>query len=151
MIPQMIKRGYDRDYAVNVSMTAALVALLVPPSHNLILFSAAAGGGLSIADLFAAGIFPALLTTAAMMFTGYAVARHRGYGTEPFPGWRAVTLRLIGAPIGSVLFIGTSIAQITIAQSMRTIWPFWLAALCVLLIVAFFPELSLWLPRALRA
>ncbi len=34
---------------------------------------------------------------------------------------------------------------------MRTIWPFWLAALCVLLIVAFFPELSLWLPRALRA
>lgn len=90
MIPQMIKRGYDRDYAVNVSMTAALVALLVPPSHNLILFSAAAGGGLSIADLFAAGIFPALLMTAAMMVTGYAVARHRGYGTEAFPGWRAV-------------------------------------------------------------
>lgn len=91
MIPQMIKRGYDRDYAVNVSMTAALVALLVPPSHNLILFSAAAGGGLSIADLFAAGIFPALLMTAAMMVTGYAVARHRGYGTEPFPAgaqWR---------------------------------------------------------------
>lgn len=97
MIPQMIKRGYDRDYAVNVSMTAALVALLVPPSHNLILFSAAAGGGLSIADLFAAGIVPALLMTAAMMATGYAVARHRGYGTEAFPGWRAVALRLIGA------------------------------------------------------
>lgn len=54
MIPQMVKRGYDRDFAVNVSITAALVALLVPPSHNLILFSAAAGGGLSIADLFAA-------------------------------------------------------------------------------------------------
>lgn len=39
MIPQMVKRGYDRDFAVNVSITAALVALLVPPSHNLILFS----------------------------------------------------------------------------------------------------------------
>jgi TRAP-type C4-dicarboxylate transport system permease large subunit len=63
MIPQMIKRGYDRDYAVNVCMTAALVALLVPPSHNLILFSAAAGGGISITDLFAAGIMPALLMT----------------------------------------------------------------------------------------
>ncbi|WP_246746089.1 TRAP transporter large permease subunit, partial [Xanthomonas vasicola] len=58
---------------------------------------------------------------------------------------------LITPPIGSVLFIGTSIGQITIAQSMRSIWPFWLAALCVLLIVSFFPELSLWLPRALRA
>ena len=42
MIPQMVKRGFDRDYAVNVTMTAALVALLVPPSHNLILYSASA-------------------------------------------------------------------------------------------------------------
>ena len=56
MIPQMVERGYDRDYAVNVTISAALVALLVPPSHNLILYSAAAGGGISIADLFAAGI-----------------------------------------------------------------------------------------------
>ena len=52
MIPQMVKRGFDRDFAVNVSMSAAVVALLVPPSHNLILYSAAAGGGISIADLF---------------------------------------------------------------------------------------------------
>ena len=306
MIPQMVNRGYDRDYAVNVCMTAALVALLVPPSHNLILFSAAAGGGLSIADLFAAGIMPALLMTVAMMITGYAVARYRGYGTEVFPGWRAVVLRLVAAlpglglimlifvgiragiftavesaaiavvyallvtivlyrqlrwaefrgavvhaarttgvilfviataavfgwllaylqvpaaaveflksvadsqttvllmivaillilgmfmdlapkilictpiflpvvkaygidpihfglvmvlaggiglvtpPVGSVLFIGTSIGKITVAQSMRTIWPFWLAALLVLLIVALFPQLSLWLPAVLR-
>ncbi len=64
MIPQMVKRGFDRDFAVNVSITAALVALLVPPSHNLILFSASAGGWISIADLFAAGVVPALLMTA---------------------------------------------------------------------------------------
>ncbi|HKP65261.1 MAG TPA: TRAP transporter large permease subunit, partial [Casimicrobiaceae bacterium] len=50
MIPQMVKRGFDRDFAVNVSITAALVALLVPPSHNLILYSASAGGSISIAD-----------------------------------------------------------------------------------------------------
>ena len=97
MIPQMVKRGYDRDYAVNVSITAALVALLVPPSHNLILYSAAAGGGLSIADLFAAGIVPALLMTLALMVTGYVVARRRGYGVEPFPGRRAVLIRLLAA------------------------------------------------------
>ena len=306
MIPQMVKRGYDRDFAVNVSITAALVALLVPPSHNLILFSAAAGGGLSIADLFAAGIVPALLMTIVLMFTGWAVACKRGYGTEPFPGLQAVLLRLVSAlpglglvgliffgiragiftavesaaiavvyallvtsvlyrqlslkeffatvmhaarttgvilfviataavfgwllaylqvpaaavealqsiahskytallliilvllvlgtfmdlapmilictpiflpvaraygidpihfglvlvltggiglvtpPVGSVLFIGTAIGKITIAQSMRTIWPFWLAGLAVLLIVALFPELSLWLPKALK-
>ena len=305
MIPQMVKRGYDRDFAVNVSITAALVALLVPPSHNLILFSAAAGGGLSIARLFAAGIMPALLMTAALRVTGYVVARRRGYGTEPFPGWRAVLVRLVSAlpglglvalifvgiragiftavesaaiavvyallvtvvlyrqlrlrefretvvhaarstgvilfviataavfgwllaylqvpaaaveflqsfahdkfmvllmiiimllllgtfmdlapmilictpiflpvakaygidpihfglvlvltggiglvtpPVGSVLFIGTAIGKITIAESMRTIWPFWLAGLGVLLVVAFFPQVSLWLPDLL--
>ena len=87
MIPQMVKRGFDRDFAVNVSITAALVALLVPPSHNLILYSAAAGGGMSIADLFAAGIVPALLMTAVLMLTGWLIARRRGYGVEPFPGF----------------------------------------------------------------
>ena len=46
---------------MHVTVTSALVSLLLPPSHNLILFSAIAGGGVSIADLFAAGIVPALL------------------------------------------------------------------------------------------
>jgi tripartite ATP-independent transporter DctM subunit len=306
MIPQMVKRGYDRDFAVNVSITAALVALLVPPSHNLILFSAAAGGGLSITDLFAAGIVPALLMTAMLMVTGYVVARRRGYGVEPFPGWQALLLRTVAAlpglglvalifvgiragvftavesaavavvyavgvtslvyrklgwheflstaasaarttgvivfviagaavfgwllaylqvpaaavdalqsvaqdagtvilliiiillllgtfmdlapmilictpiflpvaraygidpihfgvililaggiglvtpPVGSVLFVGTAIGQISVGQALRTIWPFWLAALVVLGLVAFIPGLSLALPAALK-
>lgn len=306
MIPQMVKRGYDRDFAVNVSITAALVALLVPPSHNLILFSAAAGGGLSIATLFAAGIVPALLMTVVMMLTGWMVARKRGYGVEPFPGFRAVLLRTVSAlpglglvgliffgiragiftavesaaiavvyallvtgvlyrqlglrtffatiahasrttgvilfviataavfgwllaylqvpaatvdalqsiahdktmvllliilallvlgtfmdlapmilictpiflpvakaygidpihfglvlvltggiglvtpPVGSVLFIGTAIGKVSIGECMRTIWPFWLAALAVLMAVAFFPQMSLWLPAMMK-
>jgi len=54
-------------------------------------------------------------------------------------------------PVGSVLFIGTAIGKITVGESMRTIWPFWLAGLGVLLIVALFPGLSLWLPGVLRA
>jgi len=121
MIPQMVKRGYDRDFAVNVSITAALVALLVPPSHNLILFSAAAGGGLSIADLFAAGIVPALLMTVALMVTGYVVARRRGYGVEIFPGWRAVLLRLVSALPGlglvALIFIGIRAGIFTAVES----------------------------------
>ncbi|MDH5822415.1 TRAP transporter large permease [Luteimonas sp. RD2P54] len=307
MIPQMVKRGYDRDFAVNVSITGALVALLVPPSHNLILYSAAVGGGISIADLFAAGILPALLMTLTLMFTGYLVARRRGYGVEAFPGMRAVLLRLVSAlpglglvalifigiragvftavesaavavvyallvtvaiyrmldwaafrqavahaarttgvilfviataalfgwllaylevpaaaveligaladnrytvllviaaillllgtfmdlapmilictpiflpvakafgvdplhfgvvlvlaggiglvtpPVGSVLFVGAAIGKIGIGESLRSIWPFWLAALAVLLVVTVFPQLSLWLPALFRA
>jgi len=306
MIPQMVKRGYDRDFAVNVSITAALVALLVPPSHNLILYSAAMGGGISIADLFAGGILPALLMTLTLMVTCYFVARRRGYGVEAFPGLRAVLVRLLAAlpglglvalifvgiragiftavesaavavlyallvtivlyrqlrlrefldtvthaarttgvilfviataalfgwllaylqvpaaavnalqsfadspqmvlllivvlllllgifmdlapmilictpiflpvaraygidpvhfgmvlvlagglglvtpPVGSVLFVGTAIGKISIGESLRSIWPFWLAGLAVLLVVAFWPPLSLWLPALLR-
>jgi len=66
----MVRRGFERDYAVSVTVSAAIVALLVPPSHNLILYSASAGGGISIADLFAAGIVPALLLTVVLMITG---------------------------------------------------------------------------------
>lgn len=306
MIPQMVERGYDRDYAVNVTISAALVALLVPPSHNLVLYSAAAGGGISIADLFAAGIVPALLLMAAVMLVAYAVARKRGYETAAFPGVRVVAVRMVAAlpglllvfvifggiragiftavesasvavlyaigvtallyrnlklteffkacssaahtagiilfvissaaafgwllaylqvpaqvvsairaiaddpvtililmnvvllllgtfmdmapliiictpiflpvatafgidplqfgtvlvlnagiglitpPVGSVLFVGTAIGKITIAEAVRTIWPFYFAGLAVLLLVTYLPELSLWLPRMLR-
>ena len=306
MIPQMVERGYDRDYAVNVTISAALVALLVPPSHNLVLYSAAAGGGISIADLFAAGIVPALLLMVGVMLVAYAVARKRGYETAAFPGVRVIAVRMVAAlpglllvfvifggiragiftavesasvavlyaigvtallyrnlklaeffkacssaahtagiilfvissaaafgwllaylqvpaqvvsairviaddpvtililmnvvllllgtfmdmapliiictpiflpvatafgidplqfgtvlvlnagiglitpPVGSVLFVGTAIGKITIAEAVRTIWPFYFAGLAVLLLVTYLPELSLWLPRMLR-
>lgn len=105
MIPQMVKRGFDRDFAVNISISAALVALLVPPSHNLILYSAAAGGGISIIDLFAAGVVPALMMTGAMMLTGWIIARKRGYAVEAFPGMRELLVRLVAAAPGLALVL----------------------------------------------
>jgi tripartite ATP-independent transporter DctM subunit len=103
MIPQMQKRGYDSDYAVNVTISAALVALLVPPSHNMILYSASAGGGVSISDLFAAGVIPAGILAVALMVTAYGVARKRGYASDPFPGFGAVATRLVAAIPGLLL------------------------------------------------
>ena len=90
MIPQMKARGYGADYAVNVTSMAALIALLLPPSHNMIIYSISAGGKISIADLFTAGIIPGLLYALALMVTAYFVARSRGYPTETFPGFNAV-------------------------------------------------------------
>jgi tripartite ATP-independent transporter DctM subunit len=90
MIPQMKARGYGADYAVNVTSMAALIALLLPPSHNMIIYSISAGGKISIADLFTAGIIPGLLLAASLMVTAYFVARKRGYPVEPFPGLRKV-------------------------------------------------------------
>jgi len=121
MIPQMVKRGFDRDFAVNVSMTAALVALLVPPSHNLILYSASAGGSISIADLFAAGIVPALLMTAALLFVTWLIAKRRGYAVEAFPGFRAVALRFVSALPGlllvALIFFGIRAGVFTAVES----------------------------------
>jgi tripartite ATP-independent transporter DctM subunit len=121
MIPQMVKRGFDRDFAVNVSMTAALVALLVPPSHNLILYSASAGGSISIADLFAAGIVPALLMSAALLFVTWFIARRRGYAVEPFPGFAEVLKRFVAALPGlllvAVIFIGIRAGIFTAVES----------------------------------
>jgi tripartite ATP-independent transporter DctM subunit len=121
MIPQMINRGYDRDFAVNASISAALVALLVPPSHNLILFSASAGGSISIADLFAAGIVPALLLTAAVMITSRIIAGRRGYAAEGFPGFYAVLVRFVAAVPGlllvALIFIGIRAGIFTAIES----------------------------------
>jgi tripartite ATP-independent transporter DctM subunit len=306
MIPQMVQRGFDRDFAVSVTVSAAIVALLVPPSHNLILYSASAGGGISIADLFAGGIIPALILTVVLMVTAAVVARRRNYARELFPGFRAVALRLLAAlpglllvavifggiragvftavesaaiavvyavavtaiiyrqltwanfvhacmgaarttglilfiigaaasfgwllaylevpaaaiqaltgltdeknlvlllmiaillvlgtfmdlapliiictpiflpvakaigidpvhfgvililkgglglitpPVGSVLFVGAAIGKIAVGDVLKAIWPFYIAVLCVLLVVAFVPELSLWLPSVLK-
>ncbi|MGO4774342.1 TRAP transporter large permease subunit, partial [Lysobacter sp. 2RAB21] len=59
-------------------------------------------------------------------------------------------ISLISPPLGSVLFVGTAIGKISIGEALRTIWPFWLSALGVLLVVTFVPQLSLWLPSLLK-
>jgi tripartite ATP-independent transporter DctM subunit len=105
MIPQMKARGYGADYAVNVTSMAALIALLIPPSQNMIIYSISGGGKISIADLFTAGIIPGLLLALSLMVTAYIVARQRGYPTEPFPGFGQVG-RLAVIAIPGLLLIG---------------------------------------------
>jgi tripartite ATP-independent transporter DctM subunit len=78
----------------------------------------------------------------------------KAYGIDPIHFGVVLILTggigLVTPPVGSVLFVGTAIGQISIAQSLRTIWPFWLAALFVLLLVAFVPGLTLTLPGLLK-
>lgn len=105
MIPQMVKRGYAPDYAVNVTANAAIIALLIPPSHNMIIYSLSAGGNISIADLFTAGVIPGLLLCAALMVAAWAVAVKRGYPSDPFPGFVAV-LGYFFAALPGLLLIG---------------------------------------------
>lgn len=103
MVPQMAARGYDRGYAVNVTISSALIALLIPPSHNMILYSISAGGTVSVADLFTAGVIPGILLTVALMITAYIVARQKGYPSEPFPGFGKLLVFFVAALPGLLL------------------------------------------------
>lgn len=90
MIPMMKKEGYDADYAVNVTTHASLVGALMPTSHNMIIYSLAAGGKVSIAALIVAGMVPAAILTLCMLVAAYLVAIKRGYPAGTFPGWDVV-------------------------------------------------------------
>ena len=100
MIPMMKREGYHADYAVNVTTHASLVGALMPTSHNMIIYSLAAGGKVSIAALIAAGLLPAAILTACNLVAAYLVAIKRGYPAGTFPGWDAVWRSLAGAAPG---------------------------------------------------
>ena len=97
LIPEMKKEGYDADFAVNTTVTSATTGLLIPPSHNLIIYAVAAGGGISIASLFLAGFLPGILLGLALMVVSYFVARSRGYAAGTFPGLRSLLTHFVVA------------------------------------------------------
>jgi len=75
MIPQMIKNGYPRLFAVNVTIAGSLQPLLIPPSHNAVIYSLAAGGTISVAHLFIAGIIPGMLLGLSLIILCMYIAR----------------------------------------------------------------------------
>jgi len=82
MIPMMEQKGYDKDYSINVTITSSVQGIIIPPSHNMIIYSLAAGGGISVAKLFLGGIVPGVLLGIALMILSYAIAVKRDYPRE---------------------------------------------------------------------
>jgi tripartite ATP-independent transporter DctM subunit len=86
MIPQMVKAGYPRVFATNVTICGSVQALMIPPSHNAVIYSLAAGGTISITNLFLAGILPGLLFGLCLITLVLWTAHRRGYPkSEPVP------------------------------------------------------------------
>jgi tripartite ATP-independent transporter DctM subunit len=86
MIPQMVKAGYPRVFATNVTICGSVQALMIPPSHNAVIYSLAAGGSISVAHLFLAGIFPGLLFALCLIGLVLWTSHKRGYPKgEPVP------------------------------------------------------------------
>ncbi len=81
MIPQMEKSGYPRVFSTNVTIAASVQGLLVPPSHNAVIYSLATGGTISIASLFMAGVMPGLLLGASLMLLCLVLAYRNGHPT----------------------------------------------------------------------
>jgi len=77
LIPAMRSQGYDEDYAAAVASSGGTLGILIPPSNPMIVYGVLAG--VSIGDLFLAGILPGMLIAALLMATAYAIARRDGF------------------------------------------------------------------------
>jgi tripartite ATP-independent transporter DctM subunit len=79
LIPQMERVGYPRVFATNVTISGSLQAILVPPSHNAVIYSLATGGTISIISLFMAGVIPGLLLGFSLILLVIAIGYRDGH------------------------------------------------------------------------
>ncbi|MDP3251919.1 MAG: TRAP transporter large permease [Hydrogenophaga sp.] len=79
LIPEMVKKGYPREFATAVTVSGSVQAILIPPSHNAVIYSLAAGGSVSIAALFLAGVLPGLLLGLTLAVMCLVIARRKNY------------------------------------------------------------------------
>ena len=78
LIPMMVDQGYDDDFSANVTMTSSVQGILIPPSHNMVIYATVAGS-VSIGRLFIAGYAPGILLGVALMIYSYYISVKRQY------------------------------------------------------------------------
>jgi tripartite ATP-independent transporter DctM subunit len=130
MIPQMVRAGYPRLFAVNVTVSGSLQPLLIPPSHNMVIYSLAAGGTVSVAHLFIGGVIPGMLLGLSLMslILIYAYRNNLPKG-DPIPlrqalwialdaVWGLVTVAII---IGGILY---GVFTPTESAAVACVWAF---------------------------
>jgi len=130
LIPVMKEKGYDDDYAVNVTVTSSIAGIMIPPSHNMILFAVATGGGVSISKLFLAGVVPGVVMCLCLAVAAYVIAVKRGYKAEVFPGFTALFVHFFAALPGlftAVIIVGgvlSGIFTVTESGAFGTLYAF---------------------------
>lgn len=78
LIPMMVEQGYDDDFSTAVTITSSCEGLLVPPSHNMVIYATSAGG-VSVGALFLAGYLPGALLAGSLMVGSYIISKKRNY------------------------------------------------------------------------
>jgi tripartite ATP-independent transporter DctM subunit len=81
IIPLMNKKGYDNDFSVAITVTSATQGIIIPPSHNMIIYSVAAGG-VSVGRLFLGGYLPGILLGVSLGVIVYIISVKRNYPKE---------------------------------------------------------------------
>jgi len=130
LIPEMEKKGYPRDFSTAVTVSGSVQAILIPPSHNAVIYSMAAGGSVSVAALFMAGVFPGLLLGISLALYCLYIARKRN-----FPKGRVIplteALRICGDAMWGlmtmVIILGGILSGVftaTESASIAVVWAF---------------------------
>lgn len=126
LIPEMEKKGYPRDFSTAVTVSGSVQAILIPPSHNAVIYSLAAGGSISIASLFVAGVLPGLLLGLTLAGLCLFMAKKRNFPKgERIPLrqalhicldalWGLMTMVIILGGILSGIFTATESAAIAV-------------------------------------
>jgi tripartite ATP-independent transporter DctM subunit len=130
LIPMMKDQGYDEEFSTNITLTSSLQGLMIPPSHNMVIYAMAAGGVASVSKLFLAGIVPGLLLAAVLMAYSYYCAVKRNYPKgESFnlkrivktffsSFWGLMTLVIIVVGCTTGVFTATEAASISILWAL---------------------------------
>ena len=78
LIPMMVDEGYDADFSTAVTITSSVEGLLVPPSHNMVIYATTAGG-ISVGSLFLAGYLPGAILAVSLMIMSYIISVKKNY------------------------------------------------------------------------
>lgn len=88
MLPEMEKRGYDREFSTAIVAASGQTGIIIPPSVTMVVYGVIAG--VSVKELFSGGIVPGLLMGISMCIVTYLISRKKGYSGTAFKGFRSV-------------------------------------------------------------
>lgn len=129
LIPMMVDQGYDDDFSTAVTITSSCEGLLVPPSHNMVIYATTAGG-ISVGSLFLAGYIPGALLAASLMVGSYIISVKRNYPKgEPFSlknlikqisvsFWALAAVLIVVVGVVGGVFTATESAAIAVIYSL---------------------------------
>ena len=121
VIPMMKKQGYDEDFAVGLTVCTACQGVLIPPSHNMVIYALAAGGGVSIGTLFMAGMLPGILLGVGMMVTCFFMAKRynfpKGEGVPKGEGIKILLRGILPMLTLVIIMVGTGAGVFTATEA----------------------------------